>query len=73
MLEFKKSSDEIIQKDMLYRFTYLKSKLEYDKKVIKIAGDVIKDCNPDIFDPILESNNNYNIDINKFFGDKHEQ
>jgi hypothetical protein len=73
MLEFKKSSDEIIQKDMLYRFTYLKSKLEYDKKVIKIAGEVIRDCNPDIFDPILESNNNYNIDVNKFFGDKHEQ
>ena len=73
MLEFKKSSDEIIHKDMLYRFSYLKSKLEYDKKMIKIAGDVITKCNPDIFDPILESNNNYNIDVNKFFGDKQEQ
>lgn len=68
LLDFKKSSDEIIQKNMLYRFAYLKSQLEYDKKVIKIAGDVIMQCNPDVVNPILETHNNYNLDINKFFG-----
>ena len=73
LLEFNKSSDEIIQKDMLYRFSYLKSKLEYDKKVIKIAGDVIMECNQDVIGPILETNDNYNLDINKFFGNKLEE
>lgn len=73
LIEFKKSSDEIIQKDMLYRFAYLKSKLEYNKKVIKIAGDVILECNPDVIQPILENNDNYNLDINKFFGNKVEE
>ena len=73
LLEFNKSPDEIIQKDMLYRFSYLKSKLEYDKKVIKIAGDVIMECNQDVIGPILETNDSYNLDINKFFGNKLDQ
>ena len=55
---------------MIYRFSYLKSQIEYDKKALKIAGDVILECNPDIMQPILESNDNYNLDVNKFFGNK---
>ena len=70
LLEFKNSSDEIIKKHMIYRFSYLKSQIEYDKKALKIAGDVILECNPDIMQPILESNDNYNLDVNKFFGNK---
>ena len=70
MLEFKNSPDELIQKHMIYRFAYLKAKLEYDKKAIKAAGDVILECNPDIMGPILESNDNYNLNINKFFGNQ---
>ena len=70
LLEFKNSSDEIIKKHMIYRFTYLKSKIEYDKKALKIAGDVILECNPDIMQPILESNDNYTLDVNKFFKNK---
>ena len=67
-LEFKNSPDEVIQKHMLYRFAYLKAKLDYNKKAIKAAGDVILDCNPEVMQPILESNDNYNLNINKFFG-----
>ena len=55
---------------MLYRFAYLKAKLEYDKKALKIAGDVILDCNPDIMNTILDTNDNYKLDINKFFANK---
>ena len=55
---------------MLYRFAYLKEKLEYDKKALKIAGDVILDCNPDIMNTILDTNDNYKLDINKFFANK---
>jgi hypothetical protein len=73
LLDFKKSSDEIIQKNMLFRFACLKSQLEYDKKVIKIAGDVIMQCNPDVIQPILETHSNYNLDINKFFGSSVEE
>ena len=69
-LEFKNSSEEVIKKHMIYRFTYLKAKIEYDKKVLKIAGDVILDCNPDVMQPILESNDGYNLDVNKFFKTK---
>ena len=73
IIDFKKSSDEIIQKNMLYRFACLKSQLEYDKKVITIAGDVIMQCNPDVVQPILETHSNYNLDINKFFGSSIEE
>lgn len=69
-LEFKNSSEEVIKKHMIYRFSYLKAKIEYDKKVLKIAGDVILDCNPDVMQPILESNDGYNLDVNKFFRTK---
>lgn len=67
-LEFKKVSDQIIEKHILYRFGYIKSKIEYNKKVMKIAGDVINECNPEIIQPFLEQNDNYRLDINKFFG-----
>ena len=70
LLEFKNTPDEIIKKHMLYRFAYLKAKLEYDKKALKIAGDVILDCNPDIMNTILDTNDNYKLDINKFFANK---
>lgn len=68
MLEFKNSTDKNIKKQILYRFSYLKSKLEYNKKVLKAAGDVILECNPDVIQPILEKNDGYNLNINKFFG-----
>ena len=70
LLEFKNSPDELIKKHMIYRFAYIKSKLEYDKKALKVSGDVILECNPDIMQPILESNDEYNLDIKKFFKDK---
>jgi len=72
-LEFKNSPKEIIRKQMLYKFAYVKSMLEYNKKVIKVAGDTILECNPDIMNPILDNNDKYHIDINKFFYDKYQQ
>ena len=71
-LEFKNSSDKIIKKQILYKFASLKSKLEYNKKVLKAAGDVIMESNPDVMQPILEKNDNYNLDINKFFDNINE-
>ena len=68
ILEFKCSSDEIINKHMIYRFTQLKSKLEYEKKCIKLAGNVILENNPDILQNILENNENYLVNVNKYFG-----
>jgi len=70
LLDFQNSSDDIILKHMLYRFAYLKAKLDYNKKAIKAAGDVIMECNPDIINPILDNNDNYHLDVNKFFGNK---
>ena len=70
LLDFTNSSDDIIQKHMLYRFAYLKSKLNYNKKALKAAGDVILECNPEIMNPILDNNDNYLLDVNKFFGNK---
>ena len=66
-LDFNISSDKVIQEHILYRFAHLKSLLEYKKKALKVAGDVIFACNPDIINPILESNDSYNFDIDKFF------
>lgn len=73
LLEFKNSPNEIIKKQMLYKFAYIKSQLEYNKKAIKAAGDVILECNPDIMNPILDNNDKYNLDINKFFYNKFEE
>lgn len=73
LLEFKNSPNDIIRKQMLYKFAYIKSKLEYNKKVIKTAGDVILECNPDIMNPILDSNDKYSLDIKKFFCNKFEE
>ena len=36
---------------MIYRFSCLKSQIEYDKKALKIAGNVNLECNPDIMQP----------------------
>ena len=69
-LDFKASSEKVIQQHIFYRFALLKSKVEYKKEAIKVAGDVIFECNPDIINPILESNDSYHLDINKFFNDK---
>ena len=68
LLEFKSTPEDIVQKHMLYRFAYLKAKLEYNKKAIKAAGDVILECNPDIVNPMLDNNDNYSLDVKKFFG-----
>ena len=72
VFEFKNSPKIIIRKQMLYKFAYLKSELEYNKKAIKAAGDVILDLNPDIMNPILDNNDKYNLDINKFFNNQFE-
>lgn len=70
ILDFKCSSDEIIQKQMVYRFSLLKSQLDYNKKCIQTTGDVILKINPDVLQPILEESENYKLNINKFFGRK---
>ena len=70
LLEFKSTPEDIVQKQMVYRFALLKTKLEYNKKAIKTAGDVILECNPDVINPMLDDNDNYHLDINKFFGNK---
>ena len=67
-LDFKCSSDEIIQKQMIYRFALLKSQLDYNKKCIQATGDVILKINPDALQPILDESENYKMNINKFFG-----
>ena len=67
ILEFRKVSEQIIEKHILYRFGCIKSKLEYNKKVLKVAGDIINECNPELIQPFLERNNNYNLDIKQFF------
>ena len=72
MLEFKCSSDDIIKKQMIYRFSLLKSKLDYNKKCIETTGDVILNINPDVLKPILDENENYKMNINKFFGKRLE-
>lgn len=69
-LEFNHSSDKEIQQHTLYRFAYLKSKLEYKKKAIKAAGDTIFEYNPDVINSILESNDSYHLDIDKYFSHK---
>ena len=61
---------KLCKKHILYRFAYLKAKFDYNKKAIKTAGDVILQYNPDVMQPILESNDNYYLDINNFFGNK---
>ena len=73
LIRFYNSPDEIIRKHILYRFGYVKSKLEYDKKIIKIAGDVILECNPDVMQPILDDNSKFKLDINKYFDNKFEE
>ena len=64
-LEFVNSSDEIIKKQMLYKFAALKSKIEYYKNCIQASGDVILENNPDIVQQMLEYNDNLKLDYEK--------
>lgn len=68
LLEFKISPDEVIKKQINYRFAYLKSKLDYQKKCIELAGDFILKNNPDILPVMLKIKDKYNAHIYKFFG-----
>ena len=55
-LEFVNSPDEVIKKQMLYRFAALKSKLDYYKNCLEITGDIILEKNPSIISQMLEYN-----------------
>ena len=68
LLEFNISPDEVIKKQINYKFAYLKSKLDYQKKCIKLVGDCILNKNPDILPLILRINDKYNFNVYKFFG-----
>ena len=69
-LEFVNSSDEIIKKQMLYKFAALKSKIDYYKNCIQISGDVIMENSPDIIPQMLEYNNNLKINYEKSSSNK---
>lgn len=58
-LEFVNSSDEIIKKQMLYKFAALKSKIDYYKNCIQASGDVIMDNNPGLIQQMIDYNSNY--------------
>jgi len=64
-LEFVNSSDEIIKKQMLYKFAALKSKIDYYKNCIQVSGDAIMENNPDIIPQMLEYNDNLKINYEK--------
>ena len=68
LLEFNMSPDDVIKKQIKYRFSYLKSKLDYQKKSIELVGDFILKKNPDILPLILRINDKYNFNVYKFFG-----
>ena len=53
-IEFINSSDDYIVKQMMYRYGSLKSKLDYYKNCINVAGDIILENNPSIAPKILE-------------------
>ena len=59
-IEFINSSDDYIIKQMMYRYGSLKSKLDYYKNCINIAGDIILENNPSIVPKILEYKKYYN-------------
>ena len=63
-IDFMNSSDETIKKQMIYRFSALKSKFEHNKKCVQIAGDVIMSTNPNLINDILDCNENYNANVN---------
>jgi hypothetical protein len=68
LLEFSISPEEVIKKQINYRFAYLKSKLDYQKKCIKLVGDFILNKNPDLLPVILRINDKYNFNVYNFFG-----
>ena len=69
-LEFVNSSDEIIKKQMLYKFAALKSKIDYYKNCIQASGDIIMENNPDIIPQMLEYNDNLKINFEKSSNNK---
>ena len=58
-MEFVNSSDDFIIKQMLYRFTSLKSKFDYYKNCMEVAGDIILEKNPNIIPQMIDYDNNY--------------
>lgn len=58
-MEFVNSSDEYIMKQMLYRFASLKSKFDYYKDCMEVAGDIILEKNPKIIPQMIDYNENY--------------
>ena len=58
-IEFINSSDDYIIKQMMYRYGSLKSKVDYYKNCINVAGDIILENNPSIVPKILEHKKYY--------------
>ena len=67
-LDFMNSSDDTIRKQMIYRFSSMKSKLDHNIECVKIAGEVIMNNNPELVNDILDCNDNYNVNVNMNFG-----
>ena len=67
-VSFLNSPDETVKKQMIYRFSSLKSKIEYNKTRVQIAGDVIMANNPGIVNDILDCYDSQNVNINMNFG-----
>ena len=57
-LEFVNSSDDIITKQILYRFASLNSKLNYYKNCLETTGEIILEKNPSIASQMIEYNKN---------------
>ena len=68
-MEFVNSSDDIIRKQMLYRFASLKSKIDYYKNCIKASGDIIMQNNPSIIPQLVQYEENYNANYDINSGD----
>ena len=58
-IEFINSSDDYIMKQMLYRFGSLKSKFDYYKNCVEVAGDIILEKNPKVISQMIDYDNNY--------------
>ena len=67
-VDFINSPDDVVKKQMIYRFSSLKSKINYNKNRIQVAGDVIMSNNPDILNNILDCYESFNSNMN--FGGK---
>ena len=58
-MDFVNSSDEYIMKQMLYRYSSLKSKFDYYKDCMEVAGDIILENNPKVVSQMIDYDNNY--------------